>query len=156
MHSQGSVASAFVKLSYGPPKHANRGWMGPSSFVRRRRNETQKSEVRAIHGILLDFNGIFRREDRVFGTILPWDVSRSVSWLSETSLILKFHSDGDSWRTVEKANVDARGVNNAARQQDRNLYLFVPNSAACKKQDFARHAEIEKRLSIYSPSSIEK
>ena len=52
------------------PKHANRVLMGPSLFVRRR-IEIQKSEVRKIHGILLDFNGIFRREDRVFGTLLP-------------------------------------------------------------------------------------
>ena len=51
--------------------------------------------------ILLDFNGIFRYEDRVFDTLLPNDFARSASWLSKTSLLLKIGEDGDPWRSVE-------------------------------------------------------
>ena len=54
--------------------------------------------------ILLHFNGIVRRVDRFFGTYLPWDTSRSASWLSKTPLLLKIQWGGDSWRTVERCS----------------------------------------------------
>ena len=42
--------------------------------------------------IISIFNDIVRHEDHVFGALLPWDISRSVSWLSKKSLLLKIHS----------------------------------------------------------------
>ena len=56
------------------PNYIPQGYMSGNSKTRESRlngpvvvREDRKRDKK-IHGILLDFNGIFRREDRVFGT----------------------------------------------------------------------------------------
>jgi hypothetical protein len=47
------------------------------------------------------FNGIFHSLNDRFDIKHLSSISRWLYWLSKTSLLLKFHQDGDEWRTVE-------------------------------------------------------
>ena len=73
---------------------------------------------KALHRLLF-FNGIVRHDDHFFGTLLPYDISRSASWLSETSLVLKIHSDSDSYEPLKEWTRNLLGTGKENHEKSR-------------------------------------